>query len=88
MLGESQIGFLIALESLLLSAFHAAVDVFFFSKLGLVKPLHHKEIGLVAHHLRVDGIGGAFAEREVVDGIEQVGLAHAVLTNETVYIGR
>ena len=88
MLREALIGLLIALEGLFLSAFHAAVDILFLPKVGLVESLHHKEVGLVAHHLRVDGVRSALAEREVVDGIEQIGLAHAVLPNKAVHIGR
>ena len=42
----------------------------------------------MAHHLRVYRVGGALAERQVVDGIQQVGLAHAVLPDEAVHVGR
>jgi hypothetical protein len=38
--------------------------------------------------LRIDGVGGTFAEREEVDGIQQVRLAHPILSDEAVHLGR
>ena len=52
----------------------------------LIETLNHEEVGLMEDILRVDGIPSAFAEREVIDGIQQIGLSHAVLPQETVQL--
>ena len=88
MLGETGVGLLVALEYLLLAALHAAIDVLLIAIGRLVQSLHYEEVALVAHHLRVYRVGGALAERQVIDGIQQVGLAHAVLPDEAVHVGR
>ena len=36
---------------------------------------------------RVGSIDSTLAEREIVDSIEQIGLAHSIAANETVYPG-
>jgi hypothetical protein len=41
----------------------------------------------VTDNLRVDGIGAAFAEREVINRVKQVGLAHTVVPDEAVQLG-
>jgi hypothetical protein len=40
----------------------------------------------VAHTLRVRDGSHALAERESVDGVEEIGLAHAVLADEAIHI--
>ena len=54
--------------------------------LRLVPPLHDGIVGLVPDDLCVDGIRGAPAERQVVDGVQQVGLPHAVAPNQAVHL--
>ena len=92
MLRESLVLLLVALEVLLLSPLHAAGDEeAAVSRLpidGPVGPFEHHEFLFVTYHLRVDGIGGRVTEREVVDGVEHIGLAHAVVSDEAIDLWR
>ena len=54
----------------------------------MIEPLGHQKILVVADHLRIDGIRGGMAEREKVDGIEDVGLADAIAPDHTVDLRR
>ena len=89
MVGQAGVFLLVSLELLLLPALHAAI-YFLRCAVGLllVEALYDKEVGLVADVLRVDGVARAFAERQEVDGVQQVGLPHAVLPEKTVQLGR
>ena len=73
---------------LLRAALHAAVDCLLVALLVLVGTLQYKEFLVVGNHLRVDGIVGATTERQVVDGIQQVGLPHPVVAYQTVHFRR
>ena len=79
---------LVPLEVLLCSALHTAVDVDWVGSLILIESFHDKEVLVVHNDLRVDWIEGASAERQVVDGIQEVGLALAVMPDKAVEIGR
>ena len=50
--------------------------------------LQHKEILIVVHDLRIDGREGTSAERQVIDGIQQVGLTLTVVTDEAIHLRR
>ena len=39
-------------------------------------------------HLRVNGIAGRVAERQKVNRVEHVGLAHTILANQTINLRR
>ncbi len=87
MIGKALILFLVAAELLPLSATDTTVDLFFCSLLREVISLQHTYIGIMRDDLRVDGVGIAFTEREVIDRIQQVGLAHSIVPDETVDLG-
>jgi hypothetical protein len=42
----------------------------------------------VHHILRIDGIGGTLTKRKIVHGIQQIGLPHPILSDETIHLGR
>ena len=88
MVRQAAVLLLVALELLLLPALHAAIDFLRRTVRRLIEPLYHEEIGLVKDVLRVDGVARALTERQVVDGIQQIGLAHAVLPEKAVQLGR
>ena len=72
---------LVALEHLLLAAFHTAVNLFARLAAG-IETLQEKKIFAVAYVLRVGQRRGAFAEREIVKCIEQIGLSHTVVAQK------
>lgn len=39
-------------------------------------------------YLRVDGIEGAMAKRQIIDGVEKIGLALAIAAEKAVELGR
>ena len=46
------------------------------------------KIGIVPYILAVDGVVVAFAEREIIDGVQQVCFSHTVTTQEAIDLGR
>jgi len=66
---ERKRGLLVALDMLLRSALHAAINVLFIALVGAVIPLQDKEVLIMPHHLRVNRIKGTAAERQIIDGI-------------------
>jgi len=40
------------------------------------------------HVLGIDGIGGTLAERKIIDSIQQIGLPHPILSDETIHLVR
>ena len=88
MVRQAGIFLLVALELLLLPPLHAAIDFLRRAVRRLVEALYHEEIGRVQDVLRINGIARTLAEGQVVDGIQQIGLAHAVLAEEAVQLGR
>ena len=87
-LRQSLVLLLVALEMLLGASLHTAVDVFRIPIIILVITLKHEESLIVSDDLRVYRIAGTPAKREVVDGIEKVGLTHAVMADKTVNFWR
>ena len=87
-LRESLILLLVAFEVLLGAPFHAAVDILHIPIITLVVALQHEESLVVRDDLRIDGIVGTPAKREIVDGIEKVGLTHTIMADKTVDLGR
>ena len=85
MVGQSLILLLIALERLFLTASYATRECFG-RAVTLVHSLQHKEILAVTYILRIDNVRKTLAEREIVDGIQQVTLAHTVVPDKTVDI--
>ena len=87
MVGQASIFFLIAFELLLLPALHAAINLFGRTIGCFVKTLNQEEVGFVANVLLIYGIARTFAKRQEIDGIEQIGLSHTILPEETVQLG-
>ena len=84
--GQTLVLLLVALELFLAAALHAAVDFLGGAVLLLIESLHHEKLFAVADDLRVDGVGAALAEREIIDRVQQVGLAHTVVSDEAVQL--
>ena len=90
-LRQTSILLLVALEMLFRTTFHSTIDTHFICCLGMVfaiGALQHKKILIVVHDLRVDGREGTSAERQVIDGIQQVGLTLTVVTDEAIHLRR
>jgi hypothetical protein len=86
MVRKALIFFLVTLKLLLLFALHATENFFGASVIGGIFALYHKEISRMQHILRVDGVTRTLAERQIIDGIQQIGLSHAVLPKEAVQL--
>ena len=68
---------------LFLPAFYTAINILRITS-QFVFSLDHQKIGIVLNILIVNGIGMTFTERKIINGIQQVGFAHAVITDKTV----
>ena len=55
--------------------------------IGGISTLDHKELLAVANALTVGHSEGRFAHREVIDRIDDVGFAGAIVTHQTVDVG-
>ena len=86
--GQAGIFLLIALELLLLASLHATIHLFGIARFRFIHPLNHKKVLLVHHVLRVDGIRGTLAERQIIHRIQQICLPHTILTDDTIHLGR
>jgi hypothetical protein len=75
------------LEHFFLASFQCAIYIFF-GAVSFVLPVYHKEFALVVDVLVVNQVRVAFAERQVIHGVEHIGLAHAVVADETIYFRR
>jgi hypothetical protein len=51
-------------------------------------PFQHKEVLIVADHLRVNARIGAMTERQVIDSIKQICLSLSVMSYKTIDFGR
>ena len=87
MLRQFVILLFITLELLALLPPNGAED-FLQSPLIVVLPLQHTHVLLVMDDLPVLCMDMAFREREVIDGIEQIGLSHAVVAEKTIHFRR
>ena len=93
MLRQTFVFLLVALEVLLLSTLHTTGN----DERSLLTPVsllfhilafQHTERLVVSDDLRVDGVVGRTAEGQIVDGIQDIGLAHTVAPDETIHLGR
>ena len=73
---------------LLRPTLHATVDVFFVAIFVQVIPFQHEEFLSVSDDLRVDGIVSTSAERQIIDGVQEIRLSLTVLSDEAVHLGR
>ena len=87
MFRELVVFLLVASELLALAAADGAEDIFL-AALVVVPALEDTQILAVTQDLRIRRILAAFAKRKVIDGIEQVGFPHAVVSEEAIHLGR
>ena len=71
---------LVPFEVLLGTFLHGCNDV----HILIVAAFKHEELLTVPDDLRVNGGAGRVTERQEIDGIQHIGLANTVLTNQTV----
>ena len=83
MFGKFFIGFSITLDHFF-SAFFKGAQYLFGPSLFLKFPFNHKKIGIVFYVLRRDGIKVALAKAQVVNGVQNISLAHPVIAHQTV----
>ena len=76
------------MELLLLLALHPTIHLLRSSIVREVHALNHKKVLIMHHILRINRIRGTFAEREIIYRIQQVGLPHPVLSDETIHLVR
>jgi hypothetical protein len=70
-----------------LSSLEAAKN-FFGLVIYVVPALNNGYIGAVPDILRVEQVSMAFAERQVINRIEQVGFTHAIVSQKAINLGR
>ena len=87
MFRELVVFLLVAAELLALAAADGAEDIFL-AALVVIPALEDAQIFAVTQDLRIRRILAAFAKRKVIDGIEQVGFPHAVVSEEAIHLGR
>ena len=88
MLRQPLILFLVALEMFLGATFHPAIHRLVVTHVILIDALQHEEVLSVGNHLRVDGIAGAAAKREIIHSIQHIRLALSVVPYEAIHLGR
>ena len=85
--GEFPVFFFVSLHVFFLMESHAAGD-FFFAAVQVVDALQHHHLFSVSDVLRVYAACCALGEGQKVDGIEHIGLAFTIATEEAVYLRR
>ena len=87
MVGEFLVLLLVALEMLLLATLQVAMDIHL-PLAPFIRALQHQELLVMRDVLAVDCVAMALAEGELVDSVQQVGLAHAIIAHEAVDLRR
>ena len=85
---QTLILFLVALEVFLGAALHAAIDINRVARLILIPSVKNKEVLAMRDNLRIDRIGRTATERQIINGIEKVGLSLAVVSEKAVHLRR
>ena len=88
MLRQPPILLLVALEMLLLPTLHATIYILITTVGSLIVALDDKEILVVRKNQRVACSEGTLAERQIEDGIEEVGLARTIMAYQAVDLRR
>ena len=88
MVDEALVVFFPTAELLLQPTTESAGDGLSGCRVELVHALYHSHLSLMTYVLRIDIAERRLAEREVVNSIEHIGLAHAVLSHKAVDIRR
>jgi len=87
MLRQFVILFFIPLELFPLPATDSTKDLLF-TPLIVIVTLQHAHILTIVDQLGIGRIDVAFAKREIMNGIQQIGLSHSVIPEKTIYFGR
>ena len=53
-----------------------------------INPFKHKHLLTPPDILRIGQIGTTLAKREIINGIQQIRFPHAVIPQQTIYVGR
>ena len=88
MLRKTFIFFLITLKMFLWATLNAVIHHIHVIILVCVCAFNNKKVGVVLNIQRVDIRICALAKRQIVDGIEHIGLSHTIMSDETIYIRR
>ena len=88
MVGQLAVFFLVSLELLFLTTLQPTIHFFRFALIGKIATLNNKKVLIVLDILRVYRIGDTLAKRKIVHRIQQIGLPHPVLSDETIHLGR
>jgi hypothetical protein len=87
-IGQLAVFLLVSLELLFLSTLQPTIHLFGVALIGKITTLNNKEVLIMLDILRVNGVGGTLAKRKIVHCIQQIGLPHPVLSDETIHLGR
>ena len=86
--GETLVVLFIPLKLLLLTTFETAGKFVVHTAVARIIALNHKERLTVCNIRTIDRAYCTLAEREIIDGIEQIGFPHSVATYKTIYLAR
>jgi hypothetical protein len=88
MFGKTVVGFPVPAHNLMLLPFHTACH--FFDIFGCIseQSLDQKKFGIMPNYLTVYRIDCTLTERKIINGIQQIGLTHPVLSYKTIDLGR
>ena len=88
MLRQTSVFLAVALEVLLGATLHTAIHYLGFRLVGGISALEHKKLLAMTYHLRVGGADTAATERQIVYGVENIGLTHPIMADKTIYLRR
>jgi hypothetical protein len=71
-------------EMLVLSTLHAGIDIIGATIFGTIVTFNYEEVLVVGDDMAVDIGKAAMTEREVIDGIQHIGLALTIATDKAV----
>ena len=80
--------FFVALEVLLRTALHSAININGVARLILISSVKNKEVFTMRDDLRIHRIGRTATERQIIHGIEKVGLSLTVVSEKAVHLRR
>jgi hypothetical protein len=83
---ESFVFLSVAFEDFFLSPFHSAIDILG-HLLAEIIALNHEEVLTVPDVLGISSVEITLAERQIMNGIQNVGFTHSVSPDQTVDLG-
>lgn len=88
MLRKAFVFFLITFEMLSAATLHTAVYVLNIIVIRRVAAFKHHKILAVSNYLRINGIKGASAKRQIIHSIKNICLAHTVTADKAIQFRR